>query len=127
MENLTKEFPMTEENLPIIKQKLTDYFAGKTFSDLEPIFNNEDSCLSPILSMEEVAKDPHWKERKMVFETKHEKYGDILQFGSPFHFSETPFQYRMDPPDHGQHTDEILKSLGYTEEKIQAFRKDRVI
>ncbi len=126
-ENLTKEMPLVEENLPKLKSILADYFLGKTFVDLEPIFMNEDACLSPVLSLEEVSKDAHWRERKMVFETKHPKYGDILQFGSPFHFSETPFSYRMHPPEHGEHSDEILKSLGYSETEIEGFRKDRVI
>ena len=126
-ENLTKEIPMIEENLGKIKQVLNDFFLSKTYTELDPIFKNEDACLSPILSLEEVSKDEHWRERKMVFETKHPKYGDVLQFGSPFHFSETPFSYRLDPPEHGEHTDTILKSLGYKSEEIEVFRKDRVI
>ncbi|TGN14309.1 CaiB/BaiF CoA transferase family protein [Leptospira ilyithenensis] len=127
LENLTKETPLTEENLHIVKQTLVDYFLSKTYVDLEPIFLNEDSCLTPILSLEEVVKDSHFRERKMIFETKTDKYGDVLQFGSPFHFSETPVTYRNDPPDHGEHTNEILKSLGYSEGNIEEFRKDRVI
>ncbi|MDF3820422.1 CaiB/BaiF CoA-transferase family protein [Leptospira sp. 96542] len=127
LENLTKETPMTEENFPIIKQKLTEYFQSKTWEDLRPIFDHTDTCLSPILNMEEVSKDQHMRERGMVFEKNHPKYGDILQFGSPFHFSETPFQYRNHPPEHGEHTDEILKSLGYDDTKIAEFKKDRVI
>ena len=127
LENLTKELPLIEENLTKLKSTLEVFFLSKTYADLEPIFLNEDACLSPILSLEEVSKDKHWRDRKMVFETKHPKYGEILQFGSPFHFSETPFSYRMDPPEHGQHTDEILKTLGFSTETIGTFRKDRVI
>lgn len=127
MENLTKEKPLVEENLSTIKQILTDYFKSKTFTDLQPIFENEDACLSPILNMEEVKNDEHWKDRKMILEKNHPKYGNILQYGSPFHFSETPFVYRMDPPEHGEHTIEILGSLGYSSEKISEFKKERVI
>lgn len=127
MENLTKEISFEDENLEKLKSILTNFFLSKTYADLESIFLNEDACLSPILSLEEVAKDPHLRDRKMVFETKHPKYGDILQFGSPFHFSETPFSYRMDPPEHGEHTDEILKTLGYSQGEIDGFRKERVI
>jgi len=127
MENLTKEIPLIDENLGKLKSILADFFLSKTYSDLEPIFKNEDACLSPILSMEEVSKDEHWRDRKMVFESNHPRYGKILQFGSPFHFSKTPFSYRMDPPEHGEHTDEILESIGYSKSEIEGFRKDRVI
>jgi crotonobetainyl-CoA:carnitine CoA-transferase CaiB-like acyl-CoA transferase len=127
MENLTKETPLIEENLGQLKGILADFFKSQSYADLEPIFMNEDACLTPILSLEEVAKDKHWRDRKMVFETKHPKYGEILQFGSPFHFSETPFSYRMDPPEHGEHTDGILESIGYSQSEIDGFRKDRVI
>lgn len=127
MKNLTKELPMVEENFNTIKQKLTDFFKSKTFADLEPIFQNEDACLSPILKMDEVQKDAHWKDRGMILEKDHPKFGPILQFGSPFHFSKTPFQYRTDPPEHGEHTFEILNKLGFSEDKIAEFKKDRVI
>ncbi|MCZ8343689.1 MAG: CaiB/BaiF CoA-transferase family protein [Leptospira sp.] len=127
MESLTKELPMIEENFNTIKQKLTDFFKSKTFADLEPIFLNEDACLSPILKMDEVQNDAHWKDRGMILEKDHPKFGPILQFGSPFHFSKTPFQYRLDPPEHGEHTSEILNKLGFSEDKIAEFKKDRVI
>lgn len=126
-ENLTKEIPMNEENFDKLKSILSEYFLSKTYADLEAIFANEDACLSPILSMEEVSKDDHWKERKMVFNANHPKYGEVLQFGCPFHFSETPFSYRMHPPEHGEHTIEILESIGYSKENIELFKKDRVI
>ncbi|GBF50867.1 acyl-CoA transferases/carnitine dehydratase [Leptospira ryugenii] len=126
-DELLKEMPLKEENLEKWKAILTEYFLSKTYSDLESIFSNEDACLSPILSLEEVTQDPHWKERKMVFDVEHPKYGRITQYGSPFHFSETPFSFRTFPPEHGEHTEEILKTIGYSDAEISQFKQEKVI
>ena len=42
-------------------------------------------------------------------------------------FSETPVEYKLAPPTVGQHSDEILKSLGYDTAKIAAWREKKVV
>lgn len=127
LESLLKQFPLKEENFGTLKQKLTEFFASKTWADLEPIFMNEDACLTPVLSIEEVSKSEYWQNRKMVFFAEHPRYGKILQFGSPFGMKNHPLQYHSHPPEHSEHTVEILESLGYTKEECEAFKKDRVV
>lgn len=121
------EIPYTEENFQKIQQKLESYFLSKTLKDLEPIFENEDACLSPIKTIAEVVEDKHLRDRKMVFEVDHPKYGKILQFGSPFHFSEYECDYRQHPPEHGEHNTEILQSIGISPEEMEELKKEKVI
>src|SRR5260370_878287 len=45
----------------------------------------------------------------------------------PYALSEPPVAYRRRPPRVGEHTDEILTSLGYGAPEIAALRKERVI
>lgn len=125
--SLLQDHPLKEENFGLLKQKLAEYFSQRTWEDLEPIFKNEDSCLTPVLSIEDVAKSEYWQNRKMVFFENHPRYGKILQFGSPFGMKDHPLSYRNHPPEHGEHTEEILKSLGYSASDTEGFRKDRVI
>ncbi|PJZ69622.1 CoA transferase [Leptospira perolatii] len=119
--------PADESHFGEWKELLKNYFASKTYSDLEPIFQNPDSCLTPVKTMEEVAKDPILKSKGMILDKKHPEYGEYVQFGSPFPFSESPVTYRTEPPAHGEHTKEILTSLGYSESQIEEMRKEKVI
>ena len=46
---------------------------------------------------------------------------------TPIELSETPGTYRRPAPLLGEHTDEILASLGYGAAEIAALRQERVI
>ncbi|APH40903.1 Uncharacterized protein A9P81_1022 [Leptospira interrogans serovar Copenhageni/Icterohaemorrhagiae] len=114
-----EELPAEEKNFSKWKEILTTYFSTKTFEDLNVLFENQDSCLTPVKTIEEVIKDPVFQESGMVIVKKHPDYGDYFQFGAPFSFSETPVTYRLDPPSHGEHNESIYRTLGYTVEEIE--------
>ena len=46
---------------------------------------------------------------------------------SPLRLSATPVEYRNAPPLLGEHTDQILKELGYEAAAIEKLRADRVV
>jgi crotonobetainyl-CoA:carnitine CoA-transferase CaiB-like acyl-CoA transferase len=50
--------------------------------------------------------------------------GEVRVVGMPARFSETPGTIRLGPPTVGQHTDEILGSLGYPEEEVRRLRQE---
>ena len=46
---------------------------------------------------------------------------------TPVELSETPGEIRTRPPTLGEHTDEIMKELGYSMEQIDELRENRII
>jgi crotonobetainyl-CoA:carnitine CoA-transferase CaiB-like acyl-CoA transferase len=46
---------------------------------------------------------------------------------TPIELSETPGTYRRPAPLLGEHTDKILRSLGYSEAEIVTLRREHVI
>jgi hypothetical protein len=59
----------------------------------------------------------------MFPEFEHPALGKIRQLGMPVKLSDTPAKFRNFSPLIGQHTDEILKELGYTNKQIEELRK----
>jgi crotonobetainyl-CoA:carnitine CoA-transferase CaiB-like acyl-CoA transferase len=53
--------------------------------------------------------------------------GPLKMPGFPYKLSRTPAQVRMPPPLLGQHTQEILKSVGYSPEEIRSLEQAEAI
>ncbi|MBP1933872.1 CaiB/BaiF CoA transferase family protein [Ammoniphilus resinae] len=81
----------------------------------------------PINNFDEAMNDPHYLARDMVQEVDHPVIGKMKMIGIPTKLSETPGEIRSASPVLGQHTLEVLRSLGYTEEEINQLEGNKVI
>jgi formyl-CoA transferase/CoA:oxalate CoA-transferase len=81
----------------------------------------------PINHLDETLNDPHILARGMVLSMEHPVAGEVKMLANPMHLSDTPVSYRLPPPTLGQHTEEVLRSLGYDEEAIATLREKGVI
>ena len=81
----------------------------------------------PINHLDETLNDPHIQARGMVLTMEHPVAGEIRMLGNPMHLSDTPVNYRLAPPTLGQHTEEVLKKLGYDQEAIAQLKEQGVI
>lgn len=78
----------------------------------------------PINDFEEAVHDEHYLARDMVMEIDHPVIGKMKTLGFASKFSRTPGEIYAAPPLLGQHTKEILQSLGYDGEKIVQMEKN---
>ena len=91
------------------------------------LFYREKIPAAPINSVPEVLEDPQVLAREMVVELPHPTAGSIRMVGSPLKLSETPVSYRSHPPLLGEHTDEVLAELGYSEEQVLALKEQGAV
>ena len=81
----------------------------------------------PINTVAQALTDPHVRAREMVVTLDHPTAGAVTMTGNPAKFSATPGAARSAPPLLGEHTDEILRSLGYAESRIADLRAQGAI
>jgi crotonobetainyl-CoA:carnitine CoA-transferase CaiB-like acyl-CoA transferase len=81
----------------------------------------------PVYTYDQALADPHIVARNMVTEIDHPKIGRMKNMGSPVKTSAEFTKTRSPAPWLGQHSDAVLKSLGYTDEAIAALYTQGVI
>ncbi len=111
------------ELLPILEEVL----ATRTGDEWIRILREEGIPCGPILTFDRLFQDPQVQAREMIKTLDHERAGPVTVVGTPFKLSLTPGRLSSPPPVLGQHTEEILTSLGYDSETILALRRKGVI
>lgn len=116
-----------EQKREFIFKVLKNTFAKKTLKEWMVLFENTDTCVTPVNNIDEVLNDPQIIAREMVIEKEDKKIGRYKQIGIPIKFSETTSQLTNLAPDLGENTIEILNKLGYNQEEIENFKNNGVI
>ena len=82
----------------------------------------------PVLSPQEVLDDPHVAAKGLFQYVDYpglDKPAPLMK--TPIELSETPGEIRSRPPTLGEHTDEIMQELGYSQAQIAILREKRVV
>jgi len=83
--------------------------------------------VGPIHDLAEVFNDPVVRHLGLIAEVDHPVAGRVRTPGIPVRMSETPGSVRRAPPLLGEHTDEVLRELGYAPNEIEKLRADGAV
>ncbi len=97
-------------------------FKSKTLAEWETELADLDVCWGKIQNLDEVLNDPLFRARGMVVDILQKNGKKTATIGVPVKLSETPGTVRTPPVGFGENTVSILQELGYTEDKIKAFK-----
>ena len=92
---------------------LASIFKAASVSEWLAKLDEAEIPCGPIQNFEQVFSMPTVKEREMLVKMEHPTIGELPLVGSPLKMSDTPVEYRLHPPLMGEHTEDVLRELGY--------------
>jgi len=111
-----------QDQWPAMIERFKGIFKTKTADEWMAIMSHHDICAAPVLEMENVVSNEHNLARGMVVEVDS-PIGKVKQIGVGPKLSDTPGKPKHSSPLIGQHTDEILKGLGYDDAKVAKLKE----
>jgi len=119
-EHVEDQFVAGEMARPIAA-KIVAAFRGKTLADWTAVFDREDLPVAPVLNVDEVVADPHLNARRLLPEvsvgrTRHR----VL--AHPVVATKSRARTLGRAPEQGEHTDEVLRWVGYTARQVRELR-----
>jgi crotonobetainyl-CoA:carnitine CoA-transferase CaiB-like acyl-CoA transferase len=98
-------------------------FMERTREQWRTFASEHDCCLEPVLDLDEALDSELVRARDMVVELDQPGAGTVRQLGIPIKLSRTPGSVREPGPALGEHTHEVLRAAGYSDEEIAALEE----
>ena len=116
------------DNGEIISERLAKWCAERTSKEALEAMEAVRLPAGPVLSPQEVLEDPHIVAKGLFQAVPYpglDKPAPLMK--TPVELSRTPGEIRTRAPTLGEHTDQIMRELGYSDAEIAELREKRVV
>lgn len=108
------------QNMRVLVEGVDESLSKKTRDEWGIIFDKAGLIWGPVLTLDEVARDPHAHAIGLFPEIEHPEYGKYRTVNAPFRFATADVRPRGPSPQPGQNSTEILAEAGMSQKQINA-------
>jgi crotonobetainyl-CoA:carnitine CoA-transferase CaiB-like acyl-CoA transferase len=114
------------ENIAALYKELADLLVTRTTAEWLEFFDRADIPAMPLHSPDTLAADPHLQATDFFSFVDHPSEGRLRQMAFPSTWSATQPSASRHAPRLGEHSIEVLKEFGYSDERIATLLRDGV-
>ena len=114
-------------NVDEVDDIMNGWLSTITLAEALKVLEANDVACGPVMDVEDIMNDPHYKARGDIVEVEDEDLGTIKMQNMLFGLSRTPGKVRFTPGAMGACNEKIYSSLGYSAEKIAELKAKGVI
>jgi crotonobetainyl-CoA:carnitine CoA-transferase CaiB-like acyl-CoA transferase len=105
-------------HLPELVHELETIFGRRSAAEWLAALEEAGVPAGPVLTVQQMTEHEQVRARQMVVETEHPIAGPTKALGLPVKFWATPGAVRRAAPLYGEHTEEVLREAGFSQEEI---------
>jgi formyl-CoA transferase len=113
---------LRSKNRDKLHDELDEILMKRDTAEWIEVLNKAGVPCGPIYSIDQAFADPQVKSLGMV-----QKVGEVPYLGQPVTLSRTPSKVIAHPPKQGEHTEAVLRELGYRDGDIADLRKKGIV
>jgi crotonobetainyl-CoA:carnitine CoA-transferase CaiB-like acyl-CoA transferase len=111
-----------------VKELVQGRLVGRPTKEWLDVLATKNVWCAAVQTFDDVVEDPQVAHNELLTTVPHPNDGgDVHVVGVPMRFSATPGTIRSGPPAVGQHTDEILRELGFDDGELRAMHDEGVV
>ena len=110
-----------------LRGKLQAVFARKSREEWLKVLEKADVPAAPVNTLEDILHDPHVRHEEMIQEIQLNSGEKNRQVSFPIKMSDMSRKVRLPPPELGEHTEFLLRELGYSQKDIESLRQEQAI
>jgi formyl-CoA transferase len=118
---------LRSKNRKACNAALGEYTKTKTTAEWIERLNAHSVPCGPIYKMNEVFEDEQVKHLGMAADVRSPKLGDLKVVRNAVSLSRTPHRIAASTPERGEHNDEVLREVGYSDAEIASLRERKVV
>ena len=109
------------------ERPIREFIAARDFAECLALFEEAEVTAAPVYDIDQFVDDPHVQERQVVVDVPDDEVGSVTMHNILPRLSATPGVLRTAAPALGQHTAEILSTVGVAAADLEKLRSQGIV